>query len=89
MVSHLTCVGSSRDDIAQVLDEYQEAGISNILALRGDPPKGSDEKTGDFAWAAELVAFVKKGLARNEHRGGGIPRRSSGYTQSPCGKWIT
>lgn len=61
VVSHLTCVGSSRDDIAQVLDEYQEAGISNILALRGDPPKGSDEKTGDFAWAAELVAFVKKG----------------------------
>ena len=61
VVSHLTCVGSSKDDISRVLNEYQAAGINNILALRGDPPKGGPVKSGDFTYAAELVAFIKKG----------------------------
>ncbi|WP_319559792.1 methylenetetrahydrofolate reductase [NAD(P)H] [Marispirochaeta sp.] len=60
VVSHLTCVGASRDDIALVVDEYMDAGITNILALRGDPPKERAEVPGDFAYAAELVRFVKK-----------------------------
>ena len=39
-MSHLTCVGSTRDMLADVLDEAHRLGIDNILALRGDPPKG-------------------------------------------------
>ena len=66
-VAHVTCVGSSRQDIAHVLDEVANAGIQNVLALRGDPPKG--ERTfvphpEGFRYASELVAFVR---SRPEH----------------------
>lgn len=63
VVSHLTCVGSSRGEMHTILEKYQEAGIQNILALRGDPPVGEEDfihpKDG-FAYAADLVAYIKK-----------------------------
>jgi methylenetetrahydrofolate reductase (NADPH) len=62
-MSHLTCVGSTRDMLAGVLDEAKGLGIENILALRGDPPKGQTSFTaveGGFKNAVELLAFVKK-----------------------------
>jgi methylenetetrahydrofolate reductase (NADPH) len=63
-LAHLTCVGSTRDEIARVLDQLQAEGIENVLSLRGDPPKG--EKTfvateGGFAHANELARFVRDG----------------------------
>lgn len=60
--AHLTCVGASRDEIAAVVDRLGESGVQNILALRGDPPKGqkSFERAKDgFAYASELIAFIK------------------------------
>src|SRR6201995_3630098 len=39
-MAHLTCVGASRDELRGVLDGIAEAGIDNVLALRGDPPHG-------------------------------------------------
>jgi methylenetetrahydrofolate reductase (NADPH) len=62
VVSHMTCVGSTKADIAEILREYQEHGIDNIMALRGDPPKGETsfrQPEGGFAHAADLVAFVR------------------------------
>ena len=62
-VAHLTCVGSSRDDIKRVLDRLVAAGVENILALRGDPPKGQEHfvKAEDgFGHVAELVAFIRE-----------------------------
>jgi methylenetetrahydrofolate reductase (NADPH) len=63
VVSHMTCVGSTREEIGEILRDYQENGIENIMALRGDPPKGEAtfrQPEGGFAHAAELVAAIKE-----------------------------
>jgi methylenetetrahydrofolate reductase (NADPH) len=62
-VAHLTCVGHSAADIDTVLDELRAEGIENVLALRGDPPKGETRFTAHpegFANAKELVAHIDK-----------------------------
>jgi methylenetetrahydrofolate reductase (NADPH) len=61
-MAHVTCVGSSRDEVASVLDEVAEAGVQNVLALRGDPPRGETKfvpHPDGFAHASDLVAFVR------------------------------
>ncbi|TGL23920.1 methylenetetrahydrofolate reductase [NAD(P)H] [Leptospira yanagawae] len=63
IVSHLTCVGSTKEEIREILKRYEKSGIHNIMALRGDPPKGQTEfqKTENgFGFAGELVGFIKK-----------------------------
>jgi len=62
-MAHLTCVGASRQEIADILQRLQAAGIDNVLALRGDPPKGETRFTppaDGFAYANELAAFIKQ-----------------------------
>lgn len=61
VMAHLTCVQSTRDDIAHVLREFASHNVENILALRGDPPSGEEHFTqteGGFAYANELVEFI-------------------------------
>jgi methylenetetrahydrofolate reductase (NADPH) len=61
-MAHLTCVGSTRTEIREVLHRLHDHGIRNVLALRGDPPKGETEfkPTPDgFRYASELVAFIR------------------------------
>lgn len=62
VVAHLTTVGSSRDEIKALLETYAASGIENIMALRGDPPKGQAfvQPENGFAYATELVAFIKQ-----------------------------
>jgi methylenetetrahydrofolate reductase (NADPH) len=63
VVSHLTCVGSTQNEIHQILNTYHASGIENIMALRGDPPKGQTFFTstpGGFNYASELITFIKK-----------------------------
>lgn len=55
---HLSCIGSSRESIREILNEYQAAGIRRIVALRGDLPSGMAE-TGEFRYANELVEFIR------------------------------
>ncbi|MDD2884337.1 MAG: methylenetetrahydrofolate reductase [NAD(P)H] [Dechloromonas sp.] len=55
---HLSCIGSSRDAIREILKEYQAAGIKRTVALRGDLPSGM-AKTGEFRYANELVEFIR------------------------------
>lgn len=59
---HFTCVGSSRDNILEYLKKIEQAGIENILALRGDPPIGETcfvKPENGFGYANELVEFIK------------------------------
>ena len=63
VVSPLTCVSATTEDIRNVLKSYYDSGIRNIMALRGDPPQGKNyfEVTeGGFMYAGELVGFIKK-----------------------------
>ena len=62
VVSHLTCVGHTREEIRTILTRYQPQGVENVLALRGDPPKGRPDfvhPADGFPYAADLVAFIK------------------------------
>jgi methylenetetrahydrofolate reductase (NADPH) len=58
-VSHLTCVGSQKEDIAASLDALQENGVENILALRGDLSPDR-QPTEDFRHAVDLIHFIKE-----------------------------
>ncbi|MDB6007634.1 MAG: metF, partial [Prosthecobacter sp.] len=77
-VPHLTCVCHSEGDIHAILERYAKAGVSNILALGGDPPRNLasyDRAKDAFQHAADLVAFIKKfndSAAHSDKRGFGI-----------------
>ena len=61
-MAHLTCVGSTVDELNGVLDRLIDTGIENVLALRGDPPKGQTTFTateGGLNYASELVALIR------------------------------
>lgn len=55
---HLSCVGSSKENIRQILSAYKSNGIRHIVALRGDLPSGMGE-IGEFRYANELVEFIR------------------------------
>jgi methylenetetrahydrofolate reductase (NADPH) len=62
-MAHLTCVGATRDEIAAVLDQFAQAGVENVLALRGDPPRGQtvfEATAGGLGHGSELVAFIRE-----------------------------
>ncbi|ALG67236.1 methylenetetrahydrofolate reductase [NAD(P)H] [Beggiatoa leptomitoformis] len=56
---HLSCIGSTRDNIRQLLQAYQAKNINRIVALRGDQPSGWAGRLGDFNYANELVEFIR------------------------------
>lgn len=58
-VPHLSCVGSSRDDLRAVLARYKDKGVRHIVTLRGDLPSGA-ASAGEFRHANELVGFVRQ-----------------------------
>ncbi len=61
-LAHLTCVSSDRETVRQKIEEIKNAGISNIMALRGDIPAemtGDDRSTWDFHYAVDLINEIK------------------------------
>ena len=63
---HLSCISSTRENIRKALAAYQEAGISHMVALRGDMPSGMFE-AGEFRYANELVAFIREETGDHFH----------------------
>jgi methylenetetrahydrofolate reductase (NADPH) len=62
-MAHLSCVGSTREDLQEILDGMERAGIENVLALRGDPPKGETEwrpHPGGLSYSTELAALISE-----------------------------
>lgn len=56
---HLSCVGGTRESIAAILQQYKDAGIRRMVALRGDLPSGYGG-AGEFRYASELVSFIRE-----------------------------
>jgi len=56
---HLSCVGGTRAELAELLDQYRAAGYRRLVALRGDLPSGM-ASPGDFRYASELVRFIRE-----------------------------
>ena len=60
-IAHLTCVGATRESIHQSLQEMKDAGVENVLALRGDRPQWMDrEPFTDYHYASELVETIRE-----------------------------
>ena len=60
-MAHLSCVGSTRDELCVILDSLADAGIENVLALRGDPPRGESEwrpHPGGLRYSSELASLI-------------------------------
>lgn len=83
VVSHLTCVGSSREEIGALLERYNHSGITNVMALRGDPPRNNAtfvQHPDGFSHAAELVAFIR---IHSPNMGIGVAGYPEGHPETP------
>jgi len=83
VVAHMTCVGATQGEIGKILEDYQKHEIENIMALRGDPPKGEKsfvQPTGGFAHAADLVAFIRRHFST---MGIGVAGFPEGHPETP------
>jgi methylenetetrahydrofolate reductase (NADPH) len=61
-MAHLSCVGATKDELRTILDGIADAGIENVLALRGDPPRGQTDwrpHPGGFHYSTELAALIR------------------------------
>ena len=58
-MAHLTCAGHTEAELRAILEQYRAEGITNILALRGDPPAELGLPPGDLGYAVELVDLVR------------------------------
>lgn len=63
---HLSCIGSTQQNIRVILEKYYQAGIRHIVALRGDLPSGMAQ-AGEFRYASELVAFIRQEFGSSFH----------------------
>ena len=63
---HLSCIGSTQQNIRVILERYYQAGIRHIVALRGDLPSGMAQ-AGEFRYASELVSFIRQEFGSSFH----------------------
>jgi len=58
-MAHLTCMGHSRAELDELLEDYRNHGVLDVLALAGDPPADGSPADGDFTFAEELVELIR------------------------------
>jgi len=76
VATHLTCVGSTADELRDYLQRAWDLGVENVVALRGDPPAGEEKfqaTAGGFSYANELVAFIRDAFPKMGIVVGGYP----------------
>lgn len=76
VLPHLTCVGATRGDLQDVLEKFNQNGFAGVMALRGDPPRGTTNfaaQEGGFRFANELVGFVREQFPAMEIGVAGYP----------------
>jgi len=56
---HISCMGTTRQEVAQLIGRYRAQGVRRLVALRGDMPSGAGAGAGDFRYANELVQFIR------------------------------
>ena len=82
VMAHLTCVAQTRDEVHGVLERLDEAGVENVIALRGDPPRGQENfvaAEGGFGHATELIDHIRA----NFDFGLAAACYPEGHTESP------
>lgn len=79
-MAHLTCVGHTRGEIEDIIATYVSAGVENVLALAGDPPKDSaDARPSDYAYATDLIEHVRSIAPMSI----GVAAHPEGHPRSP------
>lgn len=63
---HISCIGSSRDDLIQIINEYQSNSVKRVVALRGDLPSGMGQ-AGELRYASELVHLIRQTIGNDWH----------------------
>ena len=82
VMAHLTCVAQTREEVHNVLERLDEAGVENVIALRGDPPRGQENfvaAEGGFGHATELIDHIRA----NFDFGLAAACYPEGHTESP------
>ncbi|MBO1241494.1 methylenetetrahydrofolate reductase [NAD(P)H] [Bordetella holmesii] len=57
---HLSCIGASREQLREILNNYRQAGVRRVVALRGDLPSGMGGDAGELRYTSELVRFIRE-----------------------------
>lgn len=84
--AHLTCVAHTQDEIEKILHDLQRSDIENIVALRGDPPKGETAfkpVPGGFHYASELVGFIRQHPEFSRHFSIAVAGYPEGHVECP------
>lgn len=79
-MAHLTCIGHTKEELVELLDDYDRNGVHSILALAGDPPADGSPAAGDFTYASELVELVR---SRGDHFTVGVAAHPELHPRSP------
>lgn len=78
VMPHLTCVGHTTDELLEILEDFAKAGFRNVMALRGDPPKGEkvfQTVKGGLSYGSDLVALIKENFPEFGIGVGGYPEK--------------